>query len=81
MGDRTGFLEESPGVRSSSRLFTLLLILLVAALVGTLCVYLLKLGTNASASVIAAFVGAITAVVGGGSLIHWRRDESGGGPS
>jgi hypothetical protein len=70
-----GFLEEAEGVRSSTRLFTLLLIALTAVLVGTICVYVLKVGVSASAAVIAALVGGITSLGAWGSVAIYNRNH------
>lgn len=70
----TGFFEESPGVRSMTRLAIFALLLLAASLVGTTVAYVLR-GTP-DAAVIAALTGALTAVVGGGAVAIIKRNGS-----
>ncbi len=58
----TGFFEESVGVRSMTRFVMFALIVLAALIVASTCVYLLKQGKDASASVIlamATFLGVV----------------------
>lgn len=63
MSDRTGFLEESPGVRSMTRLTILVLLLLTGAIVGVTCWYVVK-GTPKGSAPDAAVLGALAGIIG-----------------
>ncbi|HZI84686.1 MAG TPA: hypothetical protein VFF44_12290, partial [Casimicrobiaceae bacterium] len=67
----TGFLEESPGVKSMARLTIVLCLALAAPIVGTICGYVLYAvfhKATPDAAVIGALVGGLTALVGGGAV-------------
>ena len=75
--EKAGFLEESPGVKSSTRLFALILVLDTTALVGATCWYFVK-GTAPSAEVIGAVAALTGALVLNGVVAIVKR---GGGES
>ena len=64
-----GFLEETPGVRSSSRLLAFLLYVLIAGVSACSCVYLF-VAKEPSASVLGSMAGIITALSGCGAVIQ-----------
>lgn len=68
-----GFLEESAGVKSSSRLLAFLLYGLTAIVAVAFCVYTLR-GTP-SAGVAGCFAGVITALGGWGAIVHTKRNQ------
>lgn len=70
-----GFFEESPGVRSSSRLLAALLFGLTAGVTTCACVYLLK-AKPPDAQVLLAIGAIITALGGWGALVQVKRDVS-----
>ena len=71
-----GFLEEAEGVKSSTRLFAAVLLALTTLVVATICVYVLKLGKDASAAVVGALVGAVTALVAQGAVAIVKRSDA-----
>lgn len=68
-----GFLEEAPGIRSSSRLLAFLLYGLTAGVAATFCVYTLR--ANPSGAVAGCFAGVITALGGWGAIVHTKRNQ------
>lgn len=68
-----GFLEESPGVRSSSRLLAFLLFAVTAGVAAVFCVYVLR--PDPSPGVSACFAGVITALGGWGAIVHAKRNQ------
>ena len=66
-----GFLEESEGVKSSTRLFAAVLLVLTAVVTATMCVYVLR--KDPSAAVITALVGALGALVAQGAVAIVKR--------
>lgn len=79
MSERTGFFEESPGVFSMTRLAIFMLLVLAGALVGVIGAYILRLGKDADATVVAALVGGITALVLNGIVAIVKRHPEPGG--
>lgn len=73
---KTGFLEEAPGVKSSTRLFALILLVDTSALVGATCYYLVK--RTPDAAVIAAVATIAGALIAQGVVAIVKR---GGGES
>lgn len=70
----TGFLEESEGVRSMTRLAILILCVLVVAVVGTICWYVLH--TDApTADVILALAAVLAALVLNGIVAIVKRGD------
>lgn len=74
MSDKTGFLEESPGVRSMSRLAIGACLVLAGAVVALLWCYVWWTRAAASAGVIAAIVAALTALVLNGAVALAKRN-------
>ena len=72
-----GFLEEAAGVKSSTRLFGLILALCVAGLVGVTGVYVLR--KTPDAAVIGALAGMIAALVANGIVAIVGRTKVDGG--
>lgn len=68
-----GFLEQAPGVRSSTRLFGLILVVLSALVTLTTCYYVLRV-PNASAGVVGALAGILGALVANGVVAIMKRD-------
>lgn len=68
-----GFLEESAGVRSSTRLLGAVLAALAALVTVSIVVYVFKFGKDASAEVVAAMTGALTALVAQGCVAIAKR--------
>jgi len=69
----TGFLEEAPGIWSSSRLLAFLFFGAVAVVVIVACVIAL---TKPSAAVLGSMAGIITALGGCGAIIHSNRNDT-----
>ena len=69
----TGFLEESAGVKSSTRLYALLLIITGCVVALGLLAYILISRKDASAAVITAGIGIITALVASGAVAIIKR--------
>lgn len=67
-----GFLEEGPGVRSMTRLVMLVLSLLTAGVVGTICVYVLR-SASPDAQVVLGLAGVLGALVLNGIVAIARR--------
>lgn len=78
---RTGFLEESPGVRSMSRLAIAGLLTLAAPVVVTACVYTLR-SPKPDATVLGALAGILAALVLNGVVALAKRGggDTGGAP-
>lgn len=72
-----GFFEESEGVKSSSRLFAAILLFLTGVVTFTICAYVLQLGKDASAAVIGALVGVVTALGAQGAVAIAKRNDGG----
>lgn len=77
-----GFLEEAPGVRSSTRLFGAILLALAAVLVAVIVWYVWWCATRTpirdpSSTVIGALVGGLTAVVAQGVVAISKRTKTG----
>ena len=68
----TGFFEESPGVRSMTRFAIFVLLLLTAAVVATVCAYVLK--GKPDAAIVAALTGVVTALVLNGAVAIIKRN-------
>lgn len=68
-----GFLEESAGVRSSSRLAVFIVVGFIGAVIVCSCIYILR--PEPSASVIGSIAGIVTALGGLGALVHAKRGE------
>jgi hypothetical protein len=80
---RVGFLDESEGVRSSTRLFGLILLALTAVLVATIPLYVVlafRCKVEISALVIGAIVGGIAPLVVQGLVAIAKRNGSDDGP-
>lgn len=75
-GQRCGFFEESPGVRSSTRLIMFILAACVVALTGATCWYLVRPKMAPDASVISAMALLIGALVLNG-IVAIRNRNSG----
>lgn len=67
-----GFFEETPGVRSSSRLLAMLLWILTAGVAVCACIYLLK-AKPPDGGVLGAMAGIITALGGWGAVAQVKR--------
>jgi hypothetical protein len=67
----TGFFEESPGVRSMARLTIFSLGLQTAAIVATICTYVLR--GKAEQGVVAALAGVLAALVANGIVAIVKR--------
>lgn len=67
----TGFLEESPGVRSMARLAILILSILTAAVVAVICIYALR--PSPDAEVVGALAGVLAALVLNGIVALAKR--------
>lgn len=68
----TGFLEEAPGVRSMTRLVILILSVLTALVVGTVCWYVLRRPAP-DAAIVGALAGVIGALVLNGVVAIAKR--------
>ena len=73
MSDDTGFLEEAPRVRSVSRLTILILALLTAEVVNTVCWYVIKT-VKPDSSVVLALSAVIGALVLNGIVALVKRN-------
>jgi hypothetical protein len=69
----TGFFEESEGVRSMTRLTIFLVTLLIAAVVATACVYVLR--GKPDAAVVAAIGGLLLTLVAKGVVAIINRNS------
>ncbi len=74
----TGYLEESPGVRSSTRLlaqeFYVLAALTVLSMIGYIAFVLVKLAQQPTGSALYGFAAVITALVGSGAYTQGTRE-------
>lgn len=70
-----GFLEESEGVRSMSRLTVAWMCGLATVLVGTIAWYVVTLKTDAKESVILALGGALVTIVAKGAIAIINRNS------
>ena len=73
VSEKTGFLEESPGVRSMARLTIAVLLALTTAVVGTLLWYVIT--KDRQPAVIAALTSAIGALVLNGIVAIYKRNS------
>lgn len=77
-----GFLEQTAGVRSSSRLLAVLLFgltaLVVLGLDGYVALAVYVLHQQPDAAVVAAFATVITALGAWGGVTMWKRNDTGG---
>jgi uncharacterized YccA/Bax inhibitor family protein len=70
---KLGFLDESEGVRSSTRLLAFILVFCVVAVIAVICIYTLHT-TGPSATVIGALGGVVTALVAQGIVAIAKRN-------
>lgn len=69
---KVGFLEETEGVHSSTRLLAFILVALVSGLVAVTCIYVLHT-SKPEASVIAALTGMVAVLVAQGMVAIVKR--------
>jgi hypothetical protein len=74
MSEKVGFLEESKGVRSMTRLSIGWLLTLTSALVATIAWYVVHMGEKANPLVVTALVGGLTALVLNGIVAVIKRN-------
>lgn len=73
----TGYLEEAPGVKSSTRLLAFLLMACVVAVIVFIGVYVLG-RPKPEAAVVASLAGVVTALVAQGIVAIFNRTRCGG---